>query len=166
MDRWPSLRAVPQDHIPHPFAACHAFCSRDLIEELNLLLSQLEAYRCIPENSLPCVLCASLCWASKGIWSACSAVYRRIPAFHKCSVMCTFTVVYLHDLSGVECQILPVRSTFHSTTKLTAGSRLHRPHRRRGFHPAKSFFAGSSAHHCLGLYEHAKSTQPAWLAAS
>src|SRR5579872_2085281 len=46
----------PEDYIPHPFAPCHTFCSRELIEELNLLFSQLEAYRCIPENSL--LLCS------------------------------------------------------------------------------------------------------------
>ena len=30
---------LPEDYIPHPFAPRHAFGSRDLIEELNLLLS-------------------------------------------------------------------------------------------------------------------------------
>ena len=55
-ERWIVSRVsaqLPEDYIPHPFAPCHAFCSRDLIEQLNLLLSQLEAYCCIPENSFP-----------------------------------------------------------------------------------------------------------------
>src|SRR5271155_4303410 len=39
-------------------------------------------------------------------------------------------------LEGVECQTSSgAKHRFGSTTKLTAGSRLHRPHRTRGFHP-------------------------------
>ncbi len=26
---------LPEDHISHPFASCHAFCSRDLIEAVT-----------------------------------------------------------------------------------------------------------------------------------
>src|SRR5208283_2054600 len=142
----------------------HAFCSRDLIEELNLLLSQLEAYRCVSENSLALSSLRVVMLGKYGHLECSSAVYGRIPALHKCSVMCTFTVVYLHDpIRGGVSKFFRCEAPFlhHHEIEWTIMPSLRAQKPWTPARPQASLSAAPS-HHCSGLFAHAKRGQPAW----
>ncbi len=106
----------------------------------------------------------SLCSASKGIWSACSAVYRRIPAFHKCSVMCTFTVVYLHDpIRGGVSKFFRCEAPFLLRHEIEWTIMLSLRAQKPWTPPRpQASLSAAPSHHCSGLFAHAKRGQPAW----
>ena len=69
---------------------------------------------------------------------------------------------------GWSVKILPVRSTVLGTTTKLNGTITPSPPAQKAWIPPRlqASLQAAPPHHCSGLYGHAKSTQPAWLAAS